>query len=65
MAIMAFVFGGIAGLLSAVAASVFLGFGFLAAFCIYLAVSTSLPLMLLMREAGKDPMNGELSAAAA
>ncbi|WP_238365954.1 hypothetical protein [Mesobacterium pallidum] len=62
---MAFVIGGIAGLVSAIAASVFLGFGLLAAFGIYMLVSTTLPLAVLMREAGKDPMGGELAAVAA
>ena len=48
MALIAFIAGGIAGLASAVAASVFLGFGFLAAFGLYLGVATLLPLALLM-----------------
>lgn len=48
MALAAFVISGLLGLVAAIFSSVALGFGFLAAFGIYVLISTSLPVLALI-----------------
>lgn len=62
MAAMAFILGSGLGIAAATLSSVFLGYGFFAAFGIYMAIGTLLPLALLMFTTDNDDANDAGSA---